>query len=749
MPLPLSIPGPGLDPSWGIGINKAVSDNLQFGPEIAFTFGPLGFLYIPYYIDPPLWFLSLVFSLFIHFLFLFSLALLMVKSSANWKEYIVILALVIIPIQFIRDYELLLSAGIFLYLIVSSKIDRKYEVYVLSFVSLLLAFASLIKFNIAIISLSFILTFLLVSIFKREFKKQLYVFILYIILVPILWLIAGQHLVNLPVYLLNSLQLSSGYNDAMAISGPESQIYLGLMGVTFILILFVYSLIKKIDSLVMFILLNCVLLFVVFKHGFIRHDGHVYGFFASYAIIFVYVYLISKSKTNFAVRSLSLLLSILFVVSIYNGFPNIMQDNIFQKLPAYEKSISLISNQTYQGQVLLDAKNNIRSSYPLDNNSIHYLNNKTLDIFPWDIALVWAYNFTWSPRPVFQSYSAYTQRLDILNAQHFSRVKAPKAILYAYKSIDGRYPLFDEPATFASILNNYTFVNESGEFLVLSYNPKNDSPIIEEDLGTVNMEPGQPIKIPRYDSGYVFGHIELEYSTFGKFMKLVYKPTPAFITFRFSDWTYSDEYRFIPGVSMNAVFLSQYVNNVHDLSSIFSGNITPDITEMIIDVDNPAYYAKNVHVKFVGVPANITLQNKSYPSMPDWRLLKRVNGGIMSIDSIGNRQYAQAKAWVVDTEKHQFIRINGWAVDNRTKDGEVKKFLVLNAGKDEIVIPAKKNFRPDVANYFGVESYKQSGWQATIRSKEFKDCFNISVRILRANGEEYYELNGEKPICFI
>lgn len=750
LPWPFSMPGSGLDPSWGIGISKAVSDNFQFGPDIAFTFGPLGFLYFPSYIDPALWFLSFIFSLLIHFLFLISLALLMIKSSANWKEYIVVLALVIIPINFIRDYELLLSVGIFLYLIFSSKLNRKYEVHVLSFVSLLLAIASLIKTNIAIISLSIILIFLLLCIFKKEFQKHLYVFILYFTFVPILWLIAGQHLTNLPVYLLNSIQLSSGYNDAMAIHGPEWQIYIGLIGIIFILVLFLYSLVKRMHDLVVFILLNGVLLFIVFKHGFVRHDSHVYGFFASYAIIFVYVYLISKSKTNFAVRSVSLLLSILFVVSIYNGFPNIMQDNIFLKLPAYEKSFSLMSNQTYQDQVVLDAKYNIKRSYPLDNNSIHFLNhnNKTLDIFPWDIALVWAYDFTWSPRPVFQSYSAYTQKLDMLNAQHFSDLKAPKAILYSYKSIDGRYPLFDEPATFESILNNYTFVNKSGEFLLLSYDPEKNIQKTEEDLGTVNVGLGNTIKIPKYDSGYIFGQIELGYSTFGSFMKLIYKPALAHIRFRFYDRTDSEDFRFITGVSMNGVFLSQYVSNVDDLASIFSENITQDITEMMIEVDDPAYYMKNVKVKFVGVPANITVQNNSYASMPDWRLLKRVQGGKMWIDTVGKKQYAQGNIIIVDREKEQFVSINGWAADDKEKDGTIKKFLVLIGGKEEIVVPTKKKFRPDVANYFGFESYMQSGWEATIRSNEFKDCFNISVRILRENGEEYYELNGEKPICF-
>ena len=37
----------GLDPSWVIGINVASIEKMQFGKDIVFTFGPLGFLYLP------------------------------------------------------------------------------------------------------------------------------------------------------------------------------------------------------------------------------------------------------------------------------------------------------------------------------------------------------------------------------------------------------------------------------------------------------------------------------------------------------------------------------------------------------------------------------------------------------------------------------------------------------------------------------------------------------------------------------
>lgn len=603
LPVPLYIPTSGLDPSWSIGINAAISNNLQFGPDIAFTYGPLGFLFTPTYTDHNLWLMSVIFVLFVHFLFVFSVALLMLKFSANWKEYIILLPM-LIPINYTRNFTLLFSMVIFLYLIILQKIDRKYEKYALFFVSFMFAIASLIKFNMAMASVGIIITFILICLLNKKFKRHLYFLVSYFAFVPILWVISGQNMTNLPVYLFNSYQISYGFNDGMAMTAPVWQTSLALIGLIFIFILFSYSFFKKTNNVFLFILLNAGLLFLIFKHSFVRPGGRVFGFFDIYAIFFILIYVLSKKEMVFELRNFSLLISGIFLISIYLGLPGIIDDNILNKLPEYQSSISLISNKSYQTQVLENSKNRIRLDYPLDNRTIQYIDNKAIDIFPWDIALVWGYGFNWSPRPVFQSYSTYTQYLGRVNAWHFSNGMAPQVILYSYKSIDGRYPIFDEPSTFTSILQNYTLVNRSGEFLLLQYTHGKNKRGIEEDLGTVEVEPGQSVKIPEYDSGDLYARIELEYSTFGKIIKLIYKPAFSHVRFQFSNLTYSNEFRFIPGVSKNGVFLSRYVGNADDLALVFAGNKTQNLNEIIIYTENDLYYKKLIKINFIGIPSN-------------------------------------------------------------------------------------------------------------------------------------------------
>jgi len=173
------------------------------------------------------------------------------------------------------------------------------------------------------------------------------------------------------------------------------------------------------------------------------------------------------------------------------------------------------------------------------------------------------------------------------------------------------------------------------------------------------------------------------------------------------------------------------------------------LKQMFPSADLVKAYAKILDRYKLNVFHSISASNGSN-QLYDWNQLKRVQGGIMWIDTINERQYIEESFANIDTEKEQFVRLRGWAVDDKAKDGTVKSYLIFENGNDEITIPTAKTIRPDVAEHFGVESYIQSGWSGTIFTKDFKSqCYNISVRIKRTNVKEYYELLGEKPICFV
>src|SRR5882724_153786 len=52
-------PSFGLDPSWAMALSQFFHDGLQFGPDVTFTYGPLGFLFGNTYMGFQLWSLIL------------------------------------------------------------------------------------------------------------------------------------------------------------------------------------------------------------------------------------------------------------------------------------------------------------------------------------------------------------------------------------------------------------------------------------------------------------------------------------------------------------------------------------------------------------------------------------------------------------------------------------------------------------------------------------------------------------------
>ena len=86
--MPSSIP---LDPSWVIGLNQAVAQQLKFGQDLIFTFGPYAAVYTKAF-HPGTVHLEILGSLFLGLLYVLAL-LLVLKRSQPWVVLCLILLL--------------------------------------------------------------------------------------------------------------------------------------------------------------------------------------------------------------------------------------------------------------------------------------------------------------------------------------------------------------------------------------------------------------------------------------------------------------------------------------------------------------------------------------------------------------------------------------------------------------------------------------------------------------------------------
>jgi hypothetical protein len=607
LPNPIIFPGSGLDPSWVVGLNLAFLENFQFGRDIIFTFGPLGFLWVPVLMDYRLWVLSLTVTLIAHFLFVVCLFYVVKKTFGKLNYYIIVLIpILIFAIPYFIEYKLLMIASLMLYLILTDSLSSKENPSIFAFIGLLLSIATLIKFTAFFMSISLIVMFFLCCLFlKKEVKYGLYLLVSYLIFLISIWIFAGQNIYNLASYFYSGIEISNGYVDAMGVPGPEWQVFLGIASLCIFFIIILSSAKESKKNVFVFSLLNLGIFLVAFKHGFVRHDGHQFYFFQICLLLFLLLsFLVNSYVSDRKLKYLNLITIILiipFLFSMYYSAPWMLNDNIKNKYQSYVLSEQMVVNQESFKEQVTNSKVKVCDDYHIDKSMIKYLENKKVDIFPWDISLAWAYGLGWSPRPIFQSYSAYTHYLDEKNSYHFINAGAPDNILYTYASIDNRYPIFDEPLTFRNVLLYYKYQNESGNFILLSKSKDLEISSQVEDLGTVEAKCGEIIEVPKYQ-GYVFAYIDFDYSLFGKIIKIFYKPHPVTVKFLLKDGEITQEFRFLPNVASDGVYISQYIGSNQNLTHVFQGELDNNIQGFLINTDHPEYYSKDVLVKFVGVP---------------------------------------------------------------------------------------------------------------------------------------------------
>jgi hypothetical protein len=616
LPLTTFLPTPGLDSSWVLGLNLAFLNHFPFGTSVVFPYGVLGFLGNPLLLNHNLWKISILFAIFTRFLFISSLYLILKNCSARWYHYIFFIPLLLFILPLIAPYwALLISISIILYLILIQNELAGMVYFYLIAIGILLAIDSLIKFDMLFNSVYLILGFCIINfIQKRDLRQSVVLVSSYIVSFLALWLIAQQHVSTILAYLIGGFELTKGYTEAMAIPGPFWQVCIGLISIILLLTIGIYFLIRKCKNGLLFLVLNLVILFSAFKSGFVRHDDHILEFLWVFILFFgiALIIVMNESKNSGDRGFIHIMIVVVIAVIIgtlivltYITAPWVLQSNIAYQVSSHELTFQLLSNQTYFDTMVAQQKEKIRSDYSVNDSLVNSIGNHSVDIFPWDIALCWAYDLNWTPRPVFQSYAAYTTYLDTINSQHFiDPENSPEKVFYTYTSIDGRYPLFDEPKTFRTILNNFSYAGESGTSILLNRS-MNSIENKEVAIGSATSNMGEPIIIPTYE-GEILGNITIKYSMQGNILKTVYKPAPVYIRFQLKNGFVSPRYRLIPGTASNGLFLSQYVSDTDTLAWIFQGHVINDIASIIIETDRPGDYQNDIYVQFVAIPHTVT-----------------------------------------------------------------------------------------------------------------------------------------------
>ena len=130
------------------------------------------------------------------------------------------------------------------------------------------------------------------------------------------------------------------------------------------------------------------------------------------------------------------------------------------------------------------------------------------DIYPHDASVLFAYGFDYHPRPVFQSYMAYTQALAELNRAFLVGSDAADWLLFRIATVDSRYPSLDDDLSWPALLAGYRLVAQRGRYLQLARRAQPEAWTLTP-LGEQRVRLGEPLGVPSADAGPIWATIDV------------------------------------------------------------------------------------------------------------------------------------------------------------------------------------------------------------------------------------------------
>lgn len=461
-------PIPSLDGSWSAGLSMAIKQGLDFGSDVVFTYGPLGFLHAP-----DVWFGDLAVLAFLYgaglYVAICTSLVWALRRSLGWvaAALVSLLAMMLMP----SFDQVIILAAIWSLAILSPEPARFPRLILVIGGSLFAAVETLFKVS------NGPLVFLLCAIAlfgARVQRRGLALFGgLYVAALLLLWLVTGQSVSELPGYLRNSFEVVAGYGGAMALDGaPSWQLPVAIGALVAVAAASAGGAYRDGRARSCAVAVTAIVAFAFYKENFIRSDvNHTAIYFASVCILWL---VIPWSLARRGALAGALALGAISLHAAPQSGANL--DLIANVKLATEQARTLLSSGRRQ-DLTLAGRTYSKATYRLDPETLAELRGHTTSIDPWDIGVAYTYDLDWSPLPVIQSYVAYTPHLDGLNADFLEGAGAPQRILrentnlihpgFPTGTLDDRFPGWDPPRQARETLCHYAPLRTTPRWQVL------------------------------------------------------------------------------------------------------------------------------------------------------------------------------------------------------------------------------------------------------------------------------------------
>jgi len=520
------------DSSWSAVLDYAHQNGLQVGADLVFSYGPLGFLITPYWSPAAPW-LRIGVDIALAFSVTAGLCLAAWRTGILWR-CMVLVTFTLLAANADPRSELLVFTGLLswsvLCLVCSSSARTVASVAFLC----LAVFASLAKMTLlfpAIISLVALIGLFLLQGQARLARGLLLGFS---VLFLGAWVLLGQRLANLGSFLMHGFVMSAGYDQTMWAEPFPAMLLPGILLVLLtvaIVVVRTWTAVasKEKRAIGQRILLAgwfVSVLFIVWKHGFVRADRDHLVVFLTLApsMGLILEFLPCERKTvRLYTRGLGIPFAVIALLA-FNWLFGAKPKSFLGRplLLAVTHTRSLLAPAAY-GRTMRELQEAERQA-----NQLPKLRAKagtgSVDVFGCNQAYAIFNAMNYRPRPVFQSYAAYSGSLMNLNEQFYFSQHSPDSVLFRLTPIDERFPTMEDAFLFRDLLINYRPLDLEGPFLFLKPKQQLTAPALTlSKEGQVH--PGEMISLREYGNANIWLEITSTPTVLGEGLTLHYHPS--------------------------------------------------------------------------------------------------------------------------------------------------------------------------------------------------------------------------------
>ncbi len=511
---------------------------LEFGTQVVFTYGPLGFLFVQQLNYAGTAVASFFFSLIFLTVIFASLLWALRRSLPLWGA---------IPVAYVVGAISVHTAlGLFpedvyavILIVCVAVLDRSPEEpapgWVWVGLGALLSVFALVKVSLGV----GIVTILVITAASLPRGHWRAVKALALGATPTFcaaWFATGNSLGNLAPFARSSASIIRGYGAAMSNNYPHSRVD-DLMKWAVILVIgtFAFAHGRKLTrrARIGVALASLVTVWLLFKEAFIRDDTYHETVFFAVALLLPAAFDLGRQHSRALLSGFTALCVATCVVA--GGLPPLVYHPL-TSAQNFLREASTLASSRQRARTIDSSRQLSQSSYAVPRQMLKLMTGHTVDMSAEEPTVAWAYpEVRFDSLPVIQDYNAYTPYLDQLDRSYLATPAAPRFILRpnAGASTD-RISAFEPPATQMAIECRYRQVLASPRWQLLEWVGNRCG--AERFLGTVMTEFNHwtttPVA-PRGDSVVATFHLSLGLGW--TVQSLLFKPPKLFMGYNDGD----------------------------------------------------------------------------------------------------------------------------------------------------------------------------------------------------------------------